>query len=85
MICDLSIEALLRLARTQQRCSINRLNIPGLLTEHLTPLVTAGLLEKSQSSETAKHLDHAPRYHITAAGRAAIEAQVSHLRHLIRS
>lgn len=82
MICDLSIEALLRFARHERRSQIGPLNIAGLSAEHLTPMVAAGWLTQSKASPDPRR-SHSPYYEITDAGHQAIANLATHLRTLL--
>lgn len=82
MICDLSIEALLRFARLNRRMQVGLLNIPGLTTEHLAPMVAAGWLSQSKASPDPRRA-HSPFYEITDAGRQIIDRLTAHLRALL--
>ncbi len=73
MICDLSIEALVRFARLHRRVQIGYLNIPGLSTEHLAPMIQAGWITQTKG----------PLYEITDAGQTAVRNLTAHLRTLL--
>lgn len=82
MICDLSIEALLRFARHERRSQIGPLNIPGLAAEHLSPMVEAGWLTQTKGPADPRR-SHSPFYEITDAGHEAIQKTTAILRTLM--
>lgn len=80
MLCDLSLEALFKLARSEGGRTRSTLEIPGLTTEHLTPLIEAGLLEASINTQSRKQAKPLKKYLITPAGIEHIQHLVSHTR-----
>lgn len=82
MICDLSIEALVRFARLHRRVQIGYLNIPGLSTEHLAPMIQAGWLTQTKGPDDPRR-SHSPLYEITDAGQTAVRNLTAHLRTLL--
>lgn len=82
MICDLSLEALLRFARHERRSQIGPLNIPCLSAEHLSPMVEAGWLTQTKGPADPRR-SHSPFYEITDTGHKAIKELTFHLRRLL--
>lgn len=80
MLCDLSIEALFKLARSEGGRTRSDLSIPGLLTDHLTPLLDAGLLETSISTQSRKQAKPLKKYLITPAGQEEIQHYLAQTR-----
>jgi hypothetical protein len=80
MICDLSLEALIRFSRLEKRKSLAAIHIVGLRAEHLEPMVTKGWLTKSANPGYADNRHHSPLYEITDAGHAAVTRLTTALR-----
>ena len=76
MLCDLSIEALFKLARFPKGRTVSDLSISGLQTEHLTPLLDAGWIHGSISTLRLGQKKGFSKYRVTTAG-------IDHLQHLV--
>jgi len=83
MICDLSIEALIRFSRLTVRKSLAAIHIVGLRSEHLEPFVAKGWLTKSVNPAYADNREHAPLYEITDAGLAGVTQITSLVQQLL--
>jgi hypothetical protein len=87
MHCDLSLEALFKLARrNDDQVCISDLNIRGLKAEHLAPAVAKGWLLKTPAPRYMgmKQRTHAPHYAVTDAGRQHLSQLVTHsISHLL--
>ena len=76
MICDLSIEALFKLARFPGGRTLSDLSISGLELSHIEPLIAKGWISSSIATLRLGQKKGFSKYRATSAG-------IDHLQHLV--